>query len=227
MKKKFFVPALVLLLSLAGAFVLVATAPSVENVVPERSLPAVRVRDPEPTRLRLRVRSQGTVAPRTESALVPEVSGRIVWVAPSLVSGGFFDAAEPLLRIESRSYEMAVARAQAAVARARSEVDFAADELKRQQGLSARNVASPAQLSAARRADGVAKANLVDATIALEQAQWDLERTEVLAPYRGRVREEHVDVGQVVGPNAPVATLYATEFAEVRLPSADHQLAYL
>ena len=119
MKKKFFVPALVLLLSLAGAFVLVATAPSVENVVPERSLPAVRVRDPEPTRLRLRVRSQGTVAPRTESALVPEVSGRIVWVAPSLVSGGFFDAADPLLRIESRSYEMAVARAQAAVARAR------------------------------------------------------------------------------------------------------------
>ena len=104
MTKKLLVPALVLFLSVIGAFILVATAPSVENVVPERALTAVRIRNAEPQSVRLRVRTQGTVAPRTESAVVPEVSGRVVWVSPALVSGGFFEAAEPLLRIETRSH---------------------------------------------------------------------------------------------------------------------------
>jgi len=227
MTKKLLVPALVLVLFGIGAFILVATAPSVENIVPERAISAVRVREVKPQAVRLRVRTQGTVAPRTESAVVPEVSGRVVWVSPALVSGGFFEDEEPLLRIEQRGYQMTVARAKASVSRAQSEVEFASDELVRQQGLSARNVASPAQLSQARRSDQVAKAHLTDAKVALEQAEWDLQRTEVLAPFRGRVREERVDVGQVVGPGNSVATIYAIDYAEIRLPVADHQLAYL
>ncbi|MFT5695314.1 MAG: RND family efflux transporter MFP subunit, partial [Myxococcota bacterium] len=218
MKKKILIPLFVLLLSGIGAFVVVATAPSIESVEADRHLTAVRIRDPKPQDVRLRVRSQGTVAPRTESALVPEVSGRVVWVSPALVSGGFFNEGDPLLRIEPRSFEMSVARAKSTVTRARGEVVFARDELKRQEGLSAQNVASPAQLSAARRNDEVAKANLTDAKVGLEQADWDLERATLLAPYDGRVREESVDVGQVVSPAGAVATLYATDYAEIRLP---------
>lgn len=227
MKKKLLVPALVLILSSLGAFLLVATAPSVENIVPEHAVTAVRVRDPQPQSVQMLVRTQGTVAPRTESTLVPEVSGRVVWVSPVLVSGGFFEEGEALLRIQQRGYNMTVARARVAVARAASEVEFAADELERQQSLSARSIASAVQLSEARRNDQVARADLTDAKLALEQAEWDLERTEIRAPYDGRVREERVDVGQVVSPGASVATLYATDYAEIRLPIADYQLAYL
>ena len=227
MIKTILVPALVLLLSAVGAFILVATAPSVENTTPDHTVSAVRVRDPQPQSVPMWVKSQGTVAPRTESALVPEVSGRVVWVSPALVSGGFFSEGEPLIRVERRSYEMAVARAKAGVERGKGEVNFAADELNRQHGLSKRNVASPAQLSQAIRSDQVARANLTDAEVGLEQARWDLERTTMLAPYDGRVREERVDVGQVVSPGTSIATLYATDYAEIRLPVADHQLAYL
>lgn len=227
MKKNLLVPALVLFICCVGAFALVATAPSVENRAPDRAVTAVRVREPVPQSVPMWVHSQGTVEPMTESSLVPEVSGRVVWVAPSLVSGGFFEEGETLLRVEPRSYEMSVARAKASIRRAKGEVDFASDELGRQQGLSDRNVASPAQLSQARRSDEVARANLTDAEVGLEQALWDLERTSIVAPYRGRVREERVDVGQVVSPAASVATLYATDYAEIRLPVADHQLAFL
>ena len=111
MTKKLLVPALVLVLCGIGAFILVATAPSVENVVPDRAITAVRIRDAKPQAVRLRVRTQGTVAPRTESAVLPEVSGRVVWVSPVLVSGGFFEDGEPLLRIEQRSYQMEIGRA--------------------------------------------------------------------------------------------------------------------
>ena len=101
MKKILLIPFLVVLASLIGAFLLVATAPSVENVTPDRAIPAVRTLAPAANSVTLSVRSQGTVAPRTESAVVPEVSGRVVWVSPALVSGGFFLKGETLLRIDS------------------------------------------------------------------------------------------------------------------------------
>jgi RND family efflux transporter MFP subunit len=63
--------------------------------------------------------------------------------------------------------------------------------------------------------------------VALEQAERDLTRTEVRAAFTGRVREERVDVGQFLNRGQAVATVYATDFVEVRLPIADAQLAYL
>jgi RND family efflux transporter MFP subunit len=225
--QKLWAPLGIAALSLVGAFVLVATAPSVEYKEPERAIPTVRTISAEPTTLRYRVRSQGTVVPRTESDLVPEVSGRVVWIASSLAPGGFFKAGDPLLRIERRDFELAVRRQRAAVQRAASELDFAASELARRQGLSDAGVASPSQLADARRTAAVAEANLVDARAALEQAERDLERTEIRAPFDGRVREEDVDVGQFVGRGDPVARLYSTDYAEIRLPIPDHQLAFL
>ena len=46
--------------------------------------------DAEVVSLNFMVNSQGTVRPRTETALVSEVSGKIVSVAPDFVAGGFF-----------------------------------------------------------------------------------------------------------------------------------------
>jgi RND family efflux transporter MFP subunit len=227
MKKILVIPFLVVLAALIGAFLLVATAPSVENVTPDRAVPAVRTLAPTANSVTLTVRSQGTVAPRTESAVVPEVSGRVVWVSPALVSGGFFLKGETLLRIDPRDYEMARDRARSSVARAEGEAEFAKSELARQRRLSERKVASSQQLSSAHRADHVARANLADARVALEQAEWDLARIEITAPFEGRVREESVDVGQFVSRGAAIASIYATDYAEIRLPIADDQLAYL
>jgi RND family efflux transporter MFP subunit len=227
MKKILLIPFLVVLASVIGAFVLVATAPSVENVTPDRAIPAVRILAPTANSVMLTVRSQGTVAPRTESTVVPEVSGRVVWVSPALVSGGFFEKGETLLRIDPRDYEMTRKRAQSTVARAEGEAEFAKSELARQRRLRERRVASSQQLSSAQRADHVARANLADARVALEQAEWDLARIEITAPFEGRVREERVDVGQFVSRGAAIATIYATDYVEIRLPVADDQLAYL
>jgi RND family efflux transporter MFP subunit len=73
----------------------------------------------------------------------------------------------------------------------------------------------------------VAEAALREARTALERAQMDLERTEIRAPFLGRVREEQVDVGQFVNRGARVARLYAVDYAEVRLPIPDYELAFL
>jgi len=61
----------------------------------------------------------------------------------------------------------------------------------------------------------------------LERAERDMERTEIRAPYQGRVRSENVDVGQFASRGISLAKLYATDYAEVRLPLPDRDLFYL
>jgi RND family efflux transporter MFP subunit len=99
--------------------------------------------------------------------------------------------------------------------------------LSRRESLSKRDVASASQLSDARRDARVAGANLAEARVSLEQAERDLARSEIRAPFSGRVREERVDVGQFASRGQALGTLYATDYAEIRLPIADHELAYL
>jgi RND family efflux transporter MFP subunit len=173
------------------------------------------------------VHAQGTVLPRTESQLVPEVSGNVVWVSTSLVPGGYFEAGEALLRIDDRDYRDAVERARAASSRAQAEQEFAEFELERLQTLEASELISRSAVESAMRAERVAEAALRDAAAALEQAERDLSRTEINAPFKGLVRSEQIDVGQFVNRGSAVATIYAIDYVEVRLPIADEQLAYL
>jgi RND family efflux transporter MFP subunit len=217
----------VLALGLLGAIVLIATRPEVAAKAPEVVAPLVRVVDVELADLPLSVSTHGTVAPRTESALIPEVSGRVLEISPALVSGGFFAQGDLLVRIDPRDYEIAIERARAAVARSASEEARASAELTRGRALAAREFASAAQLDDSVRNQAVAAAALREARAALVQAERDLARTNLKAPFDGRVRDESIDVGQFVSRGAPVANLYAVDWAEVRLPVPDEELAFL
>ncbi len=166
--------------------------------------------------------------PRTESRVVPEVSGQVVWVSPDFVSGGFFEAGAPLLRIDAHDYEQARIRARAEVAasglrqaQAQAEAEIAVREWQQLgNGTASALTAHVPQLENARAALAAAEANL-------GQAERNLERTELRAPYAGRVREKTVDVGQFVAAGTAVGSIYAIDFAEIRLPLPDGELAFL
>ena len=61
----------------------------------------------------------------------------------------------------------------------------------------------------------------------MERAERDLARTQITAPYDGRVRTERLDVGQFVNRGETIAALYSIDYAEVRLPIRDVDLAFL
>ena len=100
---------------------LLLTRPQLDPSEPEPVAPAVRVMHVNPGSERMVVHAQGTVAPRTEADLVPEVSGNVLWISSNLVAGGYFEEGEPLLRIDDRDYLYALERATAAVDRATAE----------------------------------------------------------------------------------------------------------
>ena len=189
--------------------------------------PLVRVTRAVESPYRFIVTANGSVSPRTESELIPQVSGEIVEMSPSLVPGGFFRTGDLLARIDSADYRVEREAARALVARAQSEFGRAEKERGRQRRLADRSVASESRIDDAENAYRIAEASLREAEARLERAERDLTRTEIRAPYRGRVRREQVDLGQFVNRGNSIATLYAVDYAEVRLPIPDRELAYL
>ncbi len=224
---KTLLPIIVILLgSVASVGLVVSRSPVQTHALPPIA-PLVRVQRAALETIRLQIETQGTVAPRTESNLVAEISGRITWVSPSLTSGGFLEGEEVLVRIEPTDYQVAVERAGAALVRAESELRLARDNLERRRRLADKGVASNAALDDDANRHRVAEAAQRDARAWLRQAEHDLSRTEIRSPFEGRVRGKHVGVGQFVTRGATIARVYAVDYAEVRLPIPDADAAFL
>jgi multidrug efflux system membrane fusion protein len=225
---KILLPLVVLAAGAAAALQLAAQREVPEPEPREVPLPSVRTVLAEPTDHEVWVTSRGTVVPRTESQLVVEVPGRVVRISPDLVSGGFFEAGEVLLEIDPRDLELAVAQAELDVARSRrrlAEEEADAEVARREWETLGTGEPTPLTLREPQVAE--ARAQVAAAEALLERARRDLARTRVTAPFSGRVRDKRVDLGQYVQPGTPVATLYATDVAEVRLPLADGELAFV
>ena len=227
MIRTFVIPTAIVLLFLSVAATLMATAPVLEPANDSPTPLTVRVRTIETESIELKVHSQGSVAPSTVSQLIPEVSGRVTWTSPSLVAGGFFEAGQELARIDDLDYRNAQDRANAALRRATAEVEHAKYEYGRLRSLAERKLVSRSAFENGLRAYRVTQATFEDAQANSEQAQENVKRTLLKAPFTGLVRSENIDIGQFASRGQAIATLYANDVVEVRLPIADRQLAFL
>jgi multidrug resistance efflux pump len=72
-----------------------------------------------------------------------------------------------------------------------------------------------------------AKARIISTESTLRKAELDLERTQIVAPFAGRILRKLVDVGQVVSPNTQLAEIYATDVVEIRLPLRNRDLPFI
>ncbi|MDA1207327.1 MAG: efflux RND transporter periplasmic adaptor subunit, partial [Proteobacteria bacterium] len=218
---------IVLLAAVAAAASIIMTRPEPEKYQPAEAVSAIRAITVTPQSMTLSVQSEGTVAPRTVTELIPEVSGRIQWRSPNLVVGGYFTKGERLLSIDSADYEAKAGLARARLIRAEADLEHSAYELKRLQTLVKDQLISQSSLETAIRTNKIAEAAYIEAEINLSQAERNLDRTVLTAPFEGLVRAERINVGQFVREGNSVATLYASDEVEVRLPMANEQLAFL
>ncbi|MBM4204497.1 MAG: efflux RND transporter periplasmic adaptor subunit [Gammaproteobacteria bacterium] len=225
--KKLLLPSAVIVGSVLAAAGIMATAPEVTPTAPQIVPTSVRTMTVEPHPIQLKVKAQGTVLPNTESNLISEVPGRIVWMADAMNAGGFINQGEVLLRLENKDAANTRERAEAAVKRTQAELEHARFEHQRISSLATQKLISQSQLENTVRLLKVAEAARQDAQANFEQSERDFQRTEIQAPFTGVVRQKSVDVGQYLQKGTPIATLYANDAVEVRLPIADRQLAYL
>lgn len=174
------------------------------------------------------VEAQGEVRPRREVVVAPQIAGRVSYVSPDFIDGGFVREGQTLARLEVADYELAVVRARSGVAsaeqrlaRERAEAEIARQDLANLGITDGSPLARrEPQLAEAQAALDSARAQLADAELALR-------RTAVVAPFDGRVWEESVEVGQFASPGQSLGRIFATDTVEVALPITDEQLGQL
>ena len=176
--------------------------------------------------VQLKIKTQGETRPRTEIDLVPEVGGKIVYVSKNFIEGGIIRKGETLLRIEDADFKVSVIRAQASVAQAEQTLVREKAEgaiAKKDYEELGRGDPSPLALRLPQQAQ--AQAALQAAEAELQSARLQLTRTEVKAPFNGRVRTKSSDLGQFVTPGRTLGRIFSTDIVEVRLPLTDDDLS--
>ena len=228
---RFILPLVLIGLSIAVVVALFIIAQGKRPERTDTSGLAVRVDaiEAEVASLNLSVFSQGSVAPRTQTTLVAEVSGKIVSVSSNFIAGGFFREGEVLLQIDPSDYQTGLMRAEAALAARKaqlSEQQARSDQaLKDWRNLGRQGKPSELTLRLPQLAE--AKAAVQAAEAELQEAQRDLQRTQISVPYDGLVRSKLVDVGQYVTPGTPLGVSFSVDVAEIRLPLSGSDIAHL
>ncbi len=175
------------------------------------------------------VRTQGIVRAHNEAALTSQVPGKVTWISPDLDAGAFFTEGEVLVELDDADFKTSVVAAEADLARA--EAALAQEQARGKQArLNWEDLGydeEPNELVLRLPQLREAEANVSAAQASLERAQRDLDRTKVRAPFTGRVLERTVALGQALGNGTALATIYGTDFVEVRLPIAAGDLAWL
>ncbi|MGB5696285.1 MAG: efflux RND transporter periplasmic adaptor subunit [Polyangiales bacterium] len=212
----------VMVASIAAAVVLVATKPEPPRADKPLEGTLVEVIQIRPRRHEVELHAKGTVVPANEIVLQPELSGRVVWQSPELVPGGRFKKDQPILRIDSRDYELAAETYRSQVNRAKLELSLEArrgEVAKREWNAFGEMDASEEQRALAQREPQLesTKLELKAAQSALKKAQLDLTRATLRAPFNAMVVSESVDMGQLIGPQNSVARLVGTDEYHVQV----------
>ena len=153
----------------------------------------------------------GTVEAAQDIVLRPRVSGRVLEVSGSFLPGGFVARGEPLLVIDPADYRNTVEQRRSALRQARSELDLErgrGDVAQKEYELLDTELADEdrdlvlrePQLQAARAAVRSARA-------ALDQAELELARTRIAAPFNAQVLTRNANIGSQVQPGQDLGRL--------------------
>ncbi|MBQ4844857.1 efflux RND transporter periplasmic adaptor subunit [Pseudoalteromonas sp. MMG005] len=225
---KWILPFVALTIGVAGSKGINALAAEPDAKAHVDSRPIVEIETVSALDHQVVINSYGEVKPFESTQLSVQVSGEVIEWHSSFVSGGIVARGDVLMRIEKDNYEAAVLQAEAELSRAQASLieeralaDVAADEAKRFPNRKHTDLflRKPQVLSA--------KAGVKSAKAALKRAQRDLDNCEVKAPYDALVISRDVGVGQFVSTGSPVATLNNVEFAEIVIPIAGFDSAFL
>lgn len=192
---------------------------------PAKQLPLVRVAPVEFRSGALAVTGNGLVKARIEIVLAAEVSGRVSFVSPLLVSGGAFEKDTPLVRIDPEPFRAALAQASAERQSAQASLRLAEQLLQRTRDLIAQGFLSRQTLDERIAARDQAQAARARALAIEHSRRIDLERTVIHAPFRGRVLSEKVDPGETVQPGKELARIYADDALEIAVSLSDRDIA--
>ncbi|MFK5924378.1 MAG: efflux RND transporter periplasmic adaptor subunit [Verrucomicrobiota bacterium] len=218
---------------LAGAggavFLLELNRPKAQVTDIKKVLPAVEVMQVNSSDREMEVPSQGVVEARKTTQVAAEVAGRVVSVSEKFDKGGEFVEGEMVIKLDEADYKAAVAEAKASLVERKllleTEQAKAAQAKRDWDNLGRAGAAKDLTLRKPQLASAEAKVEAAKA--ALKKAERDLARTEIKAPFAGRIRKINTELGAYLKPGNPVVEYYTTEPYELRMPISLDELQFV
>lgn len=166
----------------------------------------------------------GTVLSRDDARLAAEVAGNIVEIADigaRVAEGDVVAKIQDALLVQQR------AENEGLVASRVARIGFLEREVQRLRKLAAQNVAAASLLDQNESELAIARSDLQVARARLAQIGIALSRTEVRAPFAGRITQRFVNPGEHVAVGAEVARLVGTERVEIIARAPLRSVSYL
>ncbi|MBX2858337.1 MAG: efflux RND transporter periplasmic adaptor subunit [Cellvibrionaceae bacterium] len=226
--KQILYPILVLLLAAGVVAGLLATKSPPDKKKPETKIPYVSTEIIQLEPMTLSVNSQGVVNAKFSTNLLAQVAGEIIQVSESFVRGGVVRKGELLAQIDPLNYEVQLEQANATLASARAQFI-----LERAQGQVAEaewgqiTTAKPSELGLRKPQQEQALAAVKAAEASVKQANKDLQRTRIIAPFNALVTQRQVSPGTFVNMGTAIGEVMDVAVAEVRLPVPASEMAFL
>lgn len=213
-KKTILISISILIGAAAVILLIFSTEPEASRETATKQTPMlVQVTEAEQGDFTPTISATGTVIPSQEIMLSPRVSGQVVDRSPNFTPGGYVEEGEMILQIDPSDYETALTQAQSDLRQARSELQR---ELGLQQAAQREYDLLEDSLSKENRALVLRQPQLesvraqVDAAeFNVKQAELNLERTSIVAPFSGHVLARNVNVGSQVSPGQDLGQLVA------------------
>ncbi len=232
---KFLVSVLVRLMVPAGILAVGGYGFSVLSVEPEKEAHEAapdqvlksRVRSLSAGDYAVKIVTNGIVGPHDRVSLSAEVTGTIRKTYPSFEVGSFFRTGDLLLEMDDRDYQTSLTVAREQFKLAKSTLELAESAHERIAQLARQSSASSSEVDVAYASLVQAQSQVEIAAAAVDQAERNLERTKVYAPFEGRVASRLIGTGQLVSPGTLLGEVFAVDYAEVRLPVAKRELRHL
>ncbi|MDO6710710.1 efflux RND transporter periplasmic adaptor subunit [Aliiglaciecola sp. 2_MG-2023] len=228
--KKIVLPIVVLLITVVTVLIIYNNPPQAGRQKPSSAaVLSVETQLLRPQRFHITLDSYGVVTPRTQSTLMSQVAGQVVFVNDGFRTGGFFQKGDLLVAIDDSDYlaEVNIAKANLITAQQNLAEEMARSEQAKIDWQRLGGKQKPTDLVLRIPQQESAQANLTSAKAQLLKAELSLKRTKIVAPYSGRVVTQNVDIGSVVSNNTELASIYATDYLEVRLAINNSDLGFV
>jgi RND family efflux transporter MFP subunit len=159
----------------------------------------------------------GSIVSRSDARVASVIPGRVFWVADV---GHRVKAGEPIARLDDTPAQIRAQDLRAQVARAKAQLAVSATQLERFNQLATTKVVSVSQLDDARAQSDMAREDVLRAEAQLRQAEYEIDQSQIRAPFPGVVTERFIQKGEYVQLGAATVRLVNTADIEARATAA-------
>ena len=157
------------------------------------------------------ITTPASVVSRNDARIAAEATGRITFIAEP---GVRIEAGGVIARMDDRQAAILLEEARARLARVSVNTNFQSSEVERLTRLAANGTVATTRLRDVELARDIAVQDRREARSGVARAELALERTQILAPFGGRMVERLIQVGELSSPGREIARIVDTERKE-------------